>query len=198
MQAMLELAYRDGYPAVTIEGMLEEAGVSREDFDANFESKEDCAVAVLTELASSNLRSARAAYDREERWPDSLRSAAYATAEWMVANPAKVRFGAVDMLMAGEMTKAVREEFLHRLGLMIDGGRAVAENPEDVPASTPEAIIGTIVEMVGRRVQQGGGLGNPAEFVPEIMYLAVLPYLGEDAARRELEIPPPPPTEPQR
>jgi len=42
------------------------------------------------------------------------------------------------------------------------------------------------------REGQGRLSSAPVELVPELMYGAVRPYLGEEAARRELTIPPPP------
>jgi hypothetical protein len=51
--------------------------------------------------------------------------------------------------------------------------------------------MGAIVETL-RRQQEGTLAEDVVEAVPKMMYAAVRPYLGEEAARRELEIPPPP------
>lgn len=190
MEAMLDLSFAHGYAAVTIAQICERAGVEREDFDACFASMEACALALLEELAEDNFRAVRAAYDAEESWPDSLRASAYAVAEWINANPKKTRFGIVEMLSAGELTHAFRDRFFERYTAMIDGGREVATNPEAIPTSTSEAVIGSITEMLTKRLQRGD-VDAPQDYIPELMYLAVRPYLGEAAARRELSIPPP-------
>jgi hypothetical protein len=94
------------------------------------------------------------------------------------------------MLWAGELTKAHRDSFYRHFSALVDGGRAVAPDPASIPPFTAEATIGSINEMLGRRVQRGDVV-DPRAFIPELMYLAVLPYLGEEAARRELTMPAP-------
>jgi AcrR family transcriptional regulator len=192
MDAMLDLAFEQGYEAVSVEQIAERAGARQEDFSGIFASKEDCAIAILEDLANDSLRTVREAYDGQAQWPDSLRAAAYAKARWMVENPKWVRFGMVEMQWASEMTKAIRDSFYRHYSGLIDGGRAVANDPESVPAFTAEGTIGSITGMLSRRLQRGQ-IDNPYEFVPELMYLAVLPYLGEAAARRELTMPAPEP-----
>ncbi len=190
MEAMLDLSFAQGYTTVTIAQICERAGVRREDFDACFASMEACALALLEELAEDNLRAVQTAYDGEMSWPDSLRAGAYAEANWINANPKQTRFGMIEMLSAGELTRAFRDSFFERYMTMIDAGREVAKDPEAIPASTAEAVIGSIIEMLTKRLQRGE-VDAPQEYIPELMYLAVRPYLGEAAARRELSIPPP-------
>jgi AcrR family transcriptional regulator len=190
MAAMLDLAFEHGYDAVSVDLVADRAGASREDFSAIFASKEDCAVAVLEELAADNVRTVQAAYDRQDQWPDSLRAAAYAQADWILENPKRVRFGMVEMLWAGELTKAIRDSTFRHYSAMVDGGRAVAKDPASIPAFTAEGTIGSITQMFAKRLQRGPAV-DPYEFIPDMMYLAVLPYLGEEAARRELTMPAP-------
>src|SRR4051812_22385557 len=109
MEAMLDLVFERGYDAVTLEQIAAEAAGSVSDFGRHFDGKQDCAVAVLEELAEKNLRSVRGAFDRAGRWPDSLRAAAYAHVRWILDNPKKMRFGLLETLWAGEMTSALRD-----------------------------------------------------------------------------------------
>jgi AcrR family transcriptional regulator len=190
MEAMVDLAVEHGYDAVSVQQVLERTGAGREDFDGIFASKEECAVAALEELANDNLQTVQEAYDRQAQWPDSLRAAAYAEARWIVENPKLTRFGMVEMLWAGELAKAIRDSFFGHYRSLIDAGREVAVDPESVPALTAEGTIGSITEMLAKRVQRGR-TDDPRKYIPELMYLAVLPYLGEEAAQRELTMPPP-------
>jgi AcrR family transcriptional regulator len=190
MNAMLDLTLEQGYEAVSVEQIVERAGGRRTEFGETFGSKEACAIAVLEELANDNLRTVRAAFDRQARWPDSRRAAAHAEARWIVENPKWVRFGMVEMLWGGEMTRALRDGFFRRYSSMVDAGRAVARDPDSIPAFTAEGAIGSITEMFAKRLQRGGVV-DPYEFIPGLMYLAVLPFLGEAAARRELTMPAP-------
>jgi AcrR family transcriptional regulator len=190
MGAMVELVCEQGYESVSLEEILVEADTRQEDFDALFASKEECAVAILDEITTENIRVVREAYDSEPQWPDSMRASAYAQARWISENPLRVRFGMVEMLWAGELTQALRERAFRNYVEMVDDGRKVAENPDAIPAFTAEAAIGSMTEMMTKRLQREDQ-PSPREFIPELMYLAVLPYLGEEAAQRELTMPPP-------
>lgn len=190
-EALIELAFESDYQSVAVEEIASRAGGSREDFERNFASKQACAVAAIEEVMAKNLRIVQAAFDSEERWPDSLRAGAYAMARYVADHPKEVRFGMLDMLWAGEMTGALRDQFFGRFLAMVDAGREVARDPDAVPPLAAESVVGSITQALGRFSMERGGERDPVAAVPEMMYLAVRPYLGEEAARRELTIPPP-------
>lgn len=190
-KALIELAFESDYQAVTVEQIVARAEGSRREFELLFPSKQACAVAAIEEVMASNLRIVQAAFDREERWPDSLRAAGYAMARYVADHPKEVRFGMLDMLWAGEMTGALRDQFFGKFVTMVDAGRSAAPDPQAVPPLAAESVVGSITQALGRFSMERGGERDPVAAVPEMMYLAVRPYLGEEAARRELTIPPP-------
>jgi AcrR family transcriptional regulator len=193
-ETMLDLVSSQGYQATSVEELVARAEVSRADFDRNFASKEACAIAVFEHFRAGFEVEVRAAYEAEASWPDSLRAAAYAVARWMVAHPREVRFGGVEMLWAGEMAQTHREATFQSFVDMIEAGRAQLEDPDSVPAIAPERAVGAIAELAAKRLQRPNvGI---YELVPELMYLAVLPYLGEEVAARELTMPAPKRAEP--
>lgn len=187
---MLELASARGYNDVSIEEIAERAGVEREVFERLFGSKEACAIVVFDGIEEEFERAIAIAYGGEAQWPDSLRAASYAVAGWIEEHPREVRFAAVEMLWVSEMGQARREAGFQQFIGLIDAGREQAENPDSVPASTAESVIGSIAELMTKRLQRGQL--DPYALVPELMYLAVLPYLGKEAATRELTMPRPP------
>lgn len=189
--ALVELSFVSDYDSVTVEEIVERVGGSREEFDQLFPSKQACAVVAVEEMTKHNMRIVRRAFENGGEWPDSLRAGAYAMARWIVEHPHKLRFGMLDTLWAGEMTGAIRDEFFGEFAAMVDEGRAVAPDPEAVPALAAESVIGAITQALMRFGIERGGKRDPVAAVPEMMYLAVRPYLGEEAARRELSIPPP-------
>lgn len=190
MQAMVDLSFERGYDDVTVEEIADRAGGSAEDFESAFGSKDDCARILVEEGAVENMRLVRGAFDAEESWPDSLRAAAYAHARWLVENPQIAHFGVSELLRAGEMANVLRERIINSYLEMLEAGREVAKDPDSVPASTAESIVGAIAELMARNGERSEPR-DPVAAVPEMMYLAVRPYLGEEAAHRELTIPPP-------
>lgn len=80
---MVDLAFERGYDAIGVDHVAERAGGDVAEFESLFPSKLACAVAILEGIAESNLQVVRSAFDAEPKWPDSLRAAAYAHAEWI-------------------------------------------------------------------------------------------------------------------
>jgi AcrR family transcriptional regulator len=190
MEAMVDLASERGYEAVGIGEVAERAGGSVAEFKSLFPTKLACAVAILEGIAESNLRAVRGAFDSEPSWPDSLRAAAYAHAEWILDNPKKMHFGLLETLWASELTGALRDHLFGEYIAMVDAGREAASDPGSIPPFTAEGVVGAITEVIVRRLGETEDL-RLVDLVPEMMYLAVRPYLGEETARRELTVPGP-------
>jgi AcrR family transcriptional regulator len=191
--ALVELIAERGYEATDIEAVIRRAGIERAEFDRRFADKEDCVLKVYEAFIADFEAEVRAAYEAFPDWPTSLRAAAYAAADWMEERPQTARFGGVDVLYArNEMIRVRREEVFQYCAGLIDAGRAVAPDPAAVPEAAPIMAIGAVAQMLTQRMQRGVDLESP-RMVPELMYAAVKPYLGEDAARFELHAPRPSP-----
>jgi AcrR family transcriptional regulator len=188
-EAMLELVISRGYEATTVEDVAALAGVGRGEFDECFASKEECAIAVFDHFQADFETEVMAAYASEKSWPDNLRAAAYAIADWSTENPRGMRFGTVEMLWISEAAQARRLHGFETFLGMIEAGREAAPDPGSVPPHTAGRLMGSVAEILTRRIQ-GKGFDARA-FVPELMALIVTPYLGEEAAARELAIAPP-------
>jgi AcrR family transcriptional regulator len=189
--AVCEVVAEKGYAESGIGDFARRAGVERAEFDRLFADKADAVLRVFEAYREDFEATVGRAFASEPSWPASLRAAGYATARWFRANPGTMGFGMVGVLGAGEMVRVRREEvFLWCAGL-IDAGREVAPDPDAVPQGAPLIALGAVTEMV-TRLAQGTLEADLIETVPKMMYGAVRPYLGEAAARRELEIPPPP------
>jgi AcrR family transcriptional regulator len=191
ISSALFAATRDrGYRAVTIEELRGRAQITREQFDACFADKTDLVVKVFRAFTDDFKERAGRAFDAVPGWPDNMRAAAYETARWMTDNPEAVWFGMIGALEAPDGVLLLREETFKWAAGVIDAGRAAAPDPEGVPAAAPLIAVGAIAETL-RRQQQGLILDDFVSAVPKMMAAAVLPYLGQDAAIRELSIHPP-------
>jgi AcrR family transcriptional regulator len=189
--AVITVINERGYELASIEEFLQLAGVSREEFDREFAGKADVTLRVMEAFIGEFKERVKAAYEAEAAWPDSLRAAGYEAARWLTENPKTTHFGVVSSVDAGDMPRARREEIFLWCAGLIEDGRAVAPDPEAVPQMAAVIAIGAVAETL-RRQQEGTTEVDTVAIVPEMMYAAVRPYLGEEAARRELEIPAPP------
>lgn len=190
-EAMLDLVATQGYRETTLEEVIAAAGTTRAEFDRLYASKEALAVEVLEERSKDCFRVVMAAYEAEAQWPDSLRAGCYALAEWLRTHPREVRYGPVEMLWAGEQAQVQRELAFQRFRRMVDDGRSRLADPDSLPKSIADQIVGTTVGMLTERVMKGE-VGDYADVVPPLMAIAVRPFLGDEAAAREAAMPPPP------
>jgi len=78
------------------------------------------------------------------------------------------------------------------LAELIDEGRAAPTTPASVTGVTAEALAGAIFHELCLAATREDGPPVESELVPTLMYSAVLPYVGAEAAAEELRIPPPP------
>ena len=185
--AVLLTLHQRGYPEATVDEFLERAGISRAEFDRHFDGKQDVTQQILEAHLEVFAERVGRAYAGGGAWPDNLRAAAQETARYGIANPDLTWYVMVGIAEADLVTRAGRDRLFHWGARMIDGGRAVAADPAKVPDSAPLIAIGAAVEAIRRRQDEGRPI-DVAGDLPWLMYAAVRPYLGEEAARREFEI----------
>jgi AcrR family transcriptional regulator len=188
--AVVAVVAERGYADASVEDFIRRAGVEREEFDRLFADKGDAVLRVFEAYADDFERTVGRSFESSPTWPDNLRAAAYASLRWMRDYPEGIRFGMVGVLEAGEMVRVRREDVFRWCAGLIDKGRELAPDPDAVPAGAALMAIGAAVELLTRQIQ-GTVEADPSEMVQRLMYGAVRPYLGEQAARRELEILPP-------
>jgi len=190
--ALLELVDERGYDEVAVTDVVERAGVEQADFDRLFGGKEQLCFAVFEGIAASAEADVLAAFEAEGCWRDGLRAGAYTIVRFMRDNPLEVGFGALHILAAGDLAQVYRERQLQRWVDLIDLGRQELDDPDSIGRGVAEGALGSIHGRLLKELENGGGTGSLERFVPELMYIAVRPYLGHDLAREELEIAAPP------
>jgi AcrR family transcriptional regulator len=194
--AVLDLAAERGWAATSVADITNRAGVETAEFERRFASKEDCGGQMLEAFIVDFEARVGAVYDSHDDWLTALRATAYECADWAEEHSTMLRFGTIGVLEAGnEMMRVRREEAFKFCAALIDGGRAEAADPGSVPDSAPVIGIGAIMNLIGHRLQKGVPLEAHAH-VPEMLYLVVRPYLGEERAREELTMPRPQPLAP--
>lgn len=189
-RAVVEVVNERGYELADVAAFAARAGVTAAEFDRHFADKGDAVLRMLEASIADFRARVGAAYEAGGGWPDRLRAAGHETARWILGNPELTRFAIVSTVPAGDMARARREELYLWGASLIDAGRPLAADPGAVPRRAGILAIGAVVEELRRR-QEGSLHGDVVAAVPRLMYGAVRPYLGEAAARRELELPPP-------
>lgn len=187
--AMVELAAEHGLEATTVAMVCERAGVGRAAFDRNFSGKEDCFLKVHGEITLEFCRRTGAAYAGPRAWHDRVWAGAWAAMRFLQEDAVRARFFIVAVNGAGARAQARRDRVLQGLADMIDAGRGELEEPESVSRSTAEMVTGAIYGTIMAKVRDGA-IERDEEFLSELVYMAMMPYLGARAAEDELLVQP--------
>jgi AcrR family transcriptional regulator len=191
-RAMVELVGAFGYRETQLTEVLARAGVDEAGFARHFGGKEECLLAVWDELILAHAAAAAAAFAGQETWRERMRAAAWVTLDYLQADLARTRFLVLEVLNAGETALTRREAAIAAQVDWIDAGRREPGAPPELTRATAEYLAGAVNEILIRRIRSGEILRG-AQVTRELMYMVVRPYLGEAAAREELEMPAPQP-----
>jgi AcrR family transcriptional regulator/DNA-binding MarR family transcriptional regulator len=183
LSATVHLACERGAQAFVVSDVIELAGVSRRTFYDLFADREDCLREAFERALAHAHQRARVAYDGEQAWVDRIRAALLALLEFFDEQPELAQLCVVQGLSGDRGVLTRRAQVLEQLAGVIDQGRerAVHEPPPLTAEGAVYAGLGLLyVRLLAPR--------PPAlrELLRPIMSSIVLPYLGVEAARREL------------
>lgn len=123
-----------------------------------------------------------------EAWIDQLRAVAYELRDFLREDEARARAMVLEAPHGNAETRRTRERGIALLVALVDRGREGLADPGSVPATTAEIAAGAIYNRIHTGVERGvETLGDG--MVRELLYTAVRPYLGVEAALAELERP---------
>jgi hypothetical protein len=192
-QAALELiAERRDYEAVGLAELLARGGVEASWFEERFADHDDCLLWAATRELRAFTERMWEIYDARRGWREGLRAVAYEMADAMDSDPRFAVVTTVTMTYGGEHGTLERDAAMHTMIDMVDLGRQEMADPGEVGRAPAEATVGAIFFAM-RAAASGEDRLAPEQAVPQFMYMAVRPYLGDEAAREELSLPRPGP-----
>ena len=190
-EALLDLCAERGYPELELPVLLDRAGLDADVFYRHYADLDTCFASVLGAVYDEFFASAQEAVAQERGWRDRMRATAYALLRFLRRDERVARFATVEALQAGAAGQGPFLETFNRLVDLIDEGSAEAGGSESPSRATALGVGGVVFARVQEAVAEGE-LGLGEDEIPELMYAAVFPYLGAEAAEEELHIPPPP------
>jgi AcrR family transcriptional regulator len=183
--AVAECSLHGGYQAATIEEITARAGVSKKTFYEHFKSKDEIFLAAYQEAFEQLRTAVNRAFLSEEQWAARVAAALAEFLGFLAEHPAFAHLCIVEVHSAGRIALERRSNALEFFAEYFDlGRREVADR--QVPALTAQTIVGGIHEVVYRHILEGR-TGELRSLLPELVYNALLPYLGAERARVEWE-----------
>lgn len=173
-----------GYPAMSVEGIIASAGVSRRTFYHHFNGKEEAFLAALDAACSELLDRIRRASEDSKTFPEGVRDCLATFARFVAENPRRADMVIVEVLAAGPTAVHRRGATIRTLTEMLERGSERVAGGSRPPGLTAETIIGGIYEVAYSRVLQGE-TDKLLELVPDLAYSMMQPYLGHERAHQE-------------
>jgi AcrR family transcriptional regulator len=182
LAAVADVSSSSSYAGMSVEDIIGTAGISRRTFYEHFKNKHDAFIAAYDEAAERLLASVEAAQIAAKGFGNRVRSGIETFLTLLAADPSFARMCIVEVMAAGPEAVARRNEAMRSFGRMIeqDAQELLARRPPS--ALTAETVVGGIYDVIYNRIQQGLVRELPT-LTTDLVYTALLPYLGPEAAR---------------
>jgi AcrR family transcriptional regulator len=182
LDAVTNLTAAEGYAALRVEGIAEEAAVSLVAFYEHFADKEDAFLVAFEVGQGKALAIVESAFVAQSDWRLAVRAGIAALFDFLASEPSFAHIALLDALIATEHTaqrsRAGVDAFAQMLAPGMEQTGGVAP-----PPVTLEAIAGGLFEVC-LHYALAGRIGKLPEAIPAATYIALAPFLGgEEAAR---------------
>ena len=210
LAALVDVVAEHGAANLTVTHVVSRSGVSRRTFYEIFEDREDCLLATLENAVARIARDVEEAHGQSGSWRARIRAGLVVLLELLDDDPEIARLLIVESLAAGPRALVYREQVLAPIVAAVDDGRTQAKRGNGPPPLTAASVVGGVLSVLHSRLLTGApGLrgadvpgpcpvessptGSPGlvELTSSLMSMIVLPYLGQAAAQKEMEQPPP-------
>jgi len=186
LQAMADCCTELGYRSTTIDAVLERAAVRRESFDSLFAGKEDCALAALNKIVSETLARISIIDAGEGPALERRRVEILAILELLTDRPSFAKLAMIDSRQGGSARmRAAYESAARVLALMLERAGAGALGLGEPMAA--RAALGGAEALVRRELVVGGTADLP-RILPDVVYAALVPFVGQGEALRQAKL----------
>jgi AcrR family transcriptional regulator len=183
LDAVANLTAAEGYAALNVEGIAEQAAVSLKAFYEHFAGKEDAFLVAYEIGHGKGLAFAERAYTAESDWRLGVRAGFAALFEFMATEPSFAHIALIDALIATARTAERSNVGVQAFARMLVPRTEEAPGQGPVLAVTIEAIAGGVFELCLHYALQGRIRELP-ELTASATYLALAPFLGPEEAAR--------------
>ncbi len=182
VHAMTDAVGEHGYHGVRVADVVAGAGVSRKTFYELFDGKDECLAETYDVWMDRLLASTFASFDAQTEWVDRLRAGLTTLLGDLAREPDAARLCFGEVVAAGEDTQRRRELVSARLVRLFNApGMPAGPLGETLRAGRVSELGETL-----RREIAAGRTDRLPDLAPELMGAMVLPFLGIEAAQREL------------
>jgi AcrR family transcriptional regulator len=187
LEAMVRAAAAKGYEATTVADVVEVATVPRAAFDSMFASKEECFLEAYDAVIDVLVAHVTAAFESTvgQPWPDRIGAALRALVDLLATEHDIARMAMVEVTAVGEDARIRYRTALGRFTYFLEEGRGASPQGDELPADTAGFAIGGATSIIFDEVRAGRG-PELRRILPDLVFAVLMPYLGPEAAEREM------------
>jgi AcrR family transcriptional regulator len=182
--AMAESCAAKGFGATTIADICEPAGVSRATFYKLFKDKRDCFEAAMEVSLADAMGRILSAHSPDKPWATTVRDAAAGFLDLLAGRPAFARMALVEAPATGDRAFELYASGKRVLQALLDRGREDPVEEEAIPSSAGRAALSGAESLIVGQILAGNAERLP-ELLPDVVYIATVPYLGQEEALRQ-------------
>ncbi len=172
-----------GLVGLTIPEIARRASVSNQTFYSIYSSKHEAFLGAQKVGLHQALQITVEAYEAHpDHWPCAIAAGLGALIDYLASEPAHAHLILVDTFGANPEAIEIRNSAMHAFAAYLRPGYELAEQP--VPAIAAEAVAGGIWQVLHHYIENDCIAQLPAA-APQLVYLALTPFLGPQAAAEE-------------
>ena len=184
LQAMADCCAESGYAETTVAAVLDRADVSCDSFEAHFAGKEDCALAALNKVVSETLARVSMAHADVEGAVEQRKFDIRAILDLLAAQPSFARLAAIEARQGG--TARMHDSYESAAAVLA----LMAERTADGgwrPSVAARAALGGAEALLRRELAKGRA-GRLSQLLPDFVYAALVPWVGQREALRQAKL----------
>jgi AcrR family transcriptional regulator len=183
LDAVANITAADGYAALHVERIAEQAAVSLNAFYEHFADKEDAFLVAYEVGHKKTLARVERAYLAQSDWRLGVRAGIAMLFDFLASEPAFAHMALVDALIATPLTAARSDVGVGSYARMLVPPQDDADGQKPLPPVTIEAIAGGVFELCLHHALQGT-IGEISELTAAATYIALAPFLGPEEGWR--------------
>jgi AcrR family transcriptional regulator len=181
--AVAEAVAEQGFATTTVADIIARARLSRRTFYEHFADKEECFLAAYDTVVEQLLAAVGQAYEQADGWTQKVHDGLETFLAYLAAEPAFARMCIVEVVAAGPEARSRRDAAMRVFVEFLEPGRDEAPKDIVVPELAAEIVVGGIYEIIHSRLQRDAA-DELVEMLPELLYCALVPYVGHATAHR--------------
>lgn len=167
LDALEESIAEDGYPRTTVADIVRRARTSRRTFYENFDSREACFVALLTDANAEQVTQISAAVDADSPWRDQVRQAIEAWISSGESRPSLMLSWIRDVPSLGDaarlLQRNVTEKFIEMVQTLAGAEQFRSAGIGPVSRQRIIMLLGGLRELTAITVEEGGRMSDITE-----------------------------------